>query len=257
MIRLYPISDVHRGHPLHDEESWHAYLRQIANDPIGYAIVNGDGVEAALKSSRVGETYRSLSPQEERKLLLDELGSIRDKILAITDGNHEKRHSDSDESPLGLIAERLGLEDRYDPIAVGLVVRFGTYEGKSTKPTTYAFYITHGTGAAKQAGSKLNRALQMRNAMEGVDGYFMGHVHGAISYIHRQPYMDPRNGRFGVRAVAFVVGGAFLRYGGYAEAQSLQPTAITQPILECHAKRREDPYKFMKIETPAYIRRVA
>lgn len=257
MIRLYPISDVHRGHPLHDEESWHAYLRQIANDPIGYAIVNGDGVEAALKSSRVGETYRSLSPQEERKRLLDELGSIRDKILAITDGNHEKRHSDSDESPLGLIAERLGLEDRYDPIAVGLVVRFGTYEGKSTKPTTYAFYITHGTGAAKQAGSKLNRALQMRNAMEGVDGYFMGHVHGAISYIHRQPYMDPRNGRFGVRAVAFVVGGAFLRYGGYAEAQSLQPTAITQPILECHAKRREDPYKFMKIETPAYIRRVA
>lgn len=257
MIRIYNISDVHRGNPLHDEESWHAYLKQIASDPFGYAVVNGDGVEAALKSSKLGDTYRSMSPQEERKILCEELASIRDKILAITDGNHELRHRDSDESPLGIIAEKLGLEDRYDPVGVGLKVSFGTYEGKKNKPTTYTFYVKHGTGGAKKAGSKLNRALEMKNAMEGVDGYFMGHVHGVISHVQLQPYMDPRNGKFGVRTVAFVIGGAFLKYGGYAETADLPPCAVSQPILECHVKRKSDPYKYMEPRTPAFIRRVA
>ncbi|HEY8342214.1 MAG TPA: metallophosphoesterase, partial [Calditerricola sp.] len=156
-VDLWAVSDIHRGHRLHDEKAWHALLDRIREDPHAYMILNGDLVEAALRSSKYGDVYRSMPPGDERRILVRELEPVRDKILCITSGNHEARHRDSDEDPAELIADRLGLLDRYDKNSVILEVSFGRKAGQKGVPTSYLFFVAHGQGQGRRPGAKINR----------------------------------------------------------------------------------------------------
>ncbi|HEY8415407.1 MAG TPA: metallophosphoesterase [Thermaerobacter sp.] len=256
-IDLWCVSDIHRGHRLHDERAWHALLDRVASDPHAYMVLNGDLVEAALKSSRHGDVYRSMAPGEERRLLVRELEPVRDKILCITSGNHEARHKDSDEDPAQLIAERLGIEDRYDRTAVVLEVSFGTKAGNKGVPTSYTFYVTHGQGQGRRPGARINRMQELAWIIEGVDGYIMGHVHDPMIRIEYRHVADPRNRTVGLRPVAYVIAGSLLRYGDYAEEKMLAPNANTFPVLRLHQRRRRDPHKHMEAIMATEIRRSA
>ncbi len=152
-IDLWCVSDIHRGHRLHDERAWHALLDRVRDDPHAYMVLNGDLVEAALKSSRHGDVYRSMAPGKERRILVKELEPVRHKILAVTSGNHEARHRDSDEDPAELICDKIGILDRYDRTAVVLEVSFGRKAGQRGVPTSYIFYITHGQGNGRRPGA--------------------------------------------------------------------------------------------------------
>ncbi|PZN08942.1 MAG: hypothetical protein DIU69_09350 [Bacillota bacterium] len=214
-------------------------------------------VEAALKSSRHGDVYRSMAPGEERRLLVRELEPVKHKILCITSGNHEARHKDSDEDPAQLIAERLGIEDRYDRTAVVLEVAFGRKHGQKGVPTSYIFYVTHGQGQGRRPGARINRMQELAWIIEGVDGYIMGHVHDPMIRIEYRHVADPRNRTVGLRPVAYVIAGSLLRYGDYAEEKMLAPNANTFPVLRLHQRRRRDPHKHMEAIMATEIRRSA
>lgn len=257
-IDLYCLSDIHRGHPHFREDLWSAIVDRIRVDQHAYAILNGDGVEAALKSARYGDTYRTMAPGHERRILQDELKLIRDKLLAITSGNHEERHRDTDENPLELIADHLGLLDRYDPVSVILDLQFGTRDGNAERHTQFSFYVTHGRGGGYLPGGKINRASRFSGHIHGVDGYIMGHVHDMISRIAGAYVVDPRNKRVTRRPFAIVISGSLVDWpGSYAEQYGYPPGALSYPILRLYQKRRHDEHKHMEIIMPTVIRRVS
>lgn len=253
-VDLYAVSDIHRGHKLFNERAWRALLDRIREDPHAYMVLNGDLVEAALKSSKHGDTYRTMPPGEERRTLQRELEPVRDKILCITSGNHEARHKDSDENPAQLIAERLGLEDRYDPISVVLEVSFGKRHGDASKQTSFLFYVTHGRGNGRRPGGKLNRVQELAWVVTNVDGYITGHVHDLISRVEYRHVADPYNKIVARVPVAYVIAGSFLDYGDYVEEQGYVPNAVSMPILRLYEKKRSDPHKHMEVILPAQIR---
>ena len=244
-VDLWCVSDIHRGHRLHDERAWHALLDRIANDPHAFMVLNGDLVEAALKSSRHGDVYRSMAPGEERRLLVRELEPVKHKILCITSGNHEARHKDSDEDPAALIAERLGILDRYDQHGVLLEVSFGKKHSTKGVPTSFIFYVTHGQGTGRLPGGKMNRIQELTRVVQAVDGYIMGHVHDPMIRLGGTHVPDPRNKTVTLRPQLFAIAGSFLRWGDYAESKMLSPAVVAFPVARLFEKKRSDPCKMM------------
>lgn len=253
-VDLYCVSDIHRGHRMFNERAWHTLLDNIATDRHAYMILNGDLVEAALKSSKFGDTYRTMAPGEERRVLQRELERVKDKILGITAGNHERRPArDSDECPAELIADHLGLPDRYHPVALLLEVAFGTRHNQQGRRTSFTFYVTHGAGGGRRPGAAINRMQELAWIVDGVDGYVMGHVHNLMSRVEYRFTPDPQNRTIRRRPVAYVVSGSFLDYGDYAQVGMYSPNAVSMPILRLYNKRQRDPHKRMELVLPTAI----
>lgn len=261
-VDLYCVSDIHRGNRLFAEKRWYTLLEQIQKDRHAYMIVAGDGVEAALKSVRFGETYATMRPRDERRQLTKDLRQVRDKILLILPGNHDSRaERDSDENVMERVAEDLGLWDpdfpdqgRFDPVSAVLDVQFGTRKGETGRRNSFTFYVTHGAGGGRRPGGKLNRMQELGWIVDGVDGYIMGHVHSLSSYIDHRYSPDPRNKVVSRRAIAYVIAGSMLEYGGYAETKMYAPNAVSMPILRLYQQTSGDPYKPMDVILPTTIR---
>lgn len=254
-VDLYSVSDVHRGHKNHDRKAWHTLLKIMRDDPHAYMVLNGDLTEMALKSGRFGDTYRTMPPRDERRTLERELAPVAHKILGATSGNHDMRpEKDADENPVQLIMQHLGIEDKYDPLALVLKVSFGTRNGDADRKTAFSFYVTHGQGQGRFPGGKMNRIQEMSYIIEGVDGYLMGHVHELMSRIVYRHVADHQNEMILDRPIAYVIGGSFLTYGDYVEMNMLTPNAVAMPILRLYRKRRHDETKRMQIIMPTDIR---
>lgn len=255
-VDLYAVSDVHRGNHMFNEKAWQTLLTRLKDDPHAYCVLNGDLVEAALKSSKFGDTYRSMPPGEERRTVQRELEPIKHKVLCVTAGNHDERAAkDSDENAAQLIAEHLGLMDRYAETGVVLDVSFGKRHYDKSKPTSFAFYITHGRGGGRRPGGKINRIQELAYVVDGVDGYIMGHVHDLMSRIEYRYDVDPHNKMVRERPVAYVIAGSFLNYGGYAETAGYSPNAVSMPVLRLYEKKlKADAHKHLDIILPTRIR---
>lgn len=254
-VDVYCVSDVHRGHPMFNKDAWNILLDRIAKDPHARMIFAGDGVEAALKSSKYGETYASIRPKEERRLLQTELEKVRDKIDLIIPGNHDTRaEKDSDENAMELVAEHLDLMDKYDPISAVVDISFGTRDGSKDRPTSFDFYVSHGSGGGRKPGGKINRMQEWAWVVDGVDGYVGGHVHDLMSRVEYRYAPDAHNKCMVKRAIAYVIAGSMLDYGGYAEVGLYAPNAVSMPILRLYEKKRSDKTKHMQVILPTTIR---
>jgi hypothetical protein len=257
-IDLHCVSDIHRGNHLFNEKAWYAMLERVSADAHARLVINGDGTEMALKSSKYGETYATMRPKEERQVLTKELSLVRDRILMITSGNHDARpEKDSDENPMERIASDLDLAKVYEPIGGVLQVAFGKRHGEASRKTVYQFYVTHGAGGGRRPGGKINRMQEMAWVVEGVDGYIQGHAHSLMSYIEERFIADPRNRMCRPRPVAYVISGSFVKYGGYAQVGSFTPNANAMPILRLGQEGSHDECKPMEVILPTRIRPIA
>jgi hypothetical protein len=255
-IDIYSVSDVHRGNRLHDRKAWQGLLSKLQTDEHAFAVLNGDLTEMVLRHSKYGDIYRTMTPKQEREVLQKELEPVKDKILLLTDGNHDLRMAkETDESPVALIAEHLGLGDKYEPLSAVLKVEFGNYRDDPERQTTFQFYVTHGRGQGRRPGGALNRMQELAWVMESVDGYLMGHVHSMTSHIEYRHFADPRNEQIGIRPVAFVIGGSFVNYGDYVEENMLTPNAVSMPILRLYQREKRDASKHMEVIMPTKLYR--
>lgn len=260
-VDLYCVSDVHRGSPYFAEKQWYTLLDRIRTDPHAYMVFAGDGVEAALKSSRHGETYATMRPREERRQLTKDLRDVRDKILLVLPGNHDSRaEKDSDENVMERVAEDLGLWDpdnpeqgRFDPVSAVLEVQFGTRKHQTGRRNSFIFYVTHGHGGGRRPGGKINRIQELAWVVDGVDGYIQGHVHSLSSYVDYRHSPDPQNKVVRKRAVAYVIAGSMLDYGGYAESHMYAPNAVSMPILRLYSQSYRDAFKPIEVILPTAI----
>lgn len=90
-LKLYVLSDTHIGDVHANINDLKKIINFIKDTPECYCILLGDILNTALKNSKSDIYSETLSVAESQKLALELLLPIKDKIIAMTPGNHENR----------------------------------------------------------------------------------------------------------------------------------------------------------------------
>ena len=244
-LKLVTVADYHCGSSQCQMSLIKDELEYIKNNDNVYAIVNGDLLENATRSS-LGDVYtQRISPMEQLNKIIEMLKPIKDKILCLTSGNHEDRSYRTEGIDLMKIVSReLGLSDRYSNGSCLLFIRFGELTLKETKNkdkkrmVCYTAYVTHGSGGGGKIGSKSNRASELQNIIDA-DIYIISHMHTPNAFKEGYYRVDTRNSVVSFVDKLFVISGAKLDWNNsYAEKKSLKPSSLVNPIITLDGRKK-------------------
>lgn len=229
------ISDLHVGAAEFDERYLTDLLAWVHQTPNCYMILNGDLGNMATKDSKSDVYEERLSPNQQVKRLKEYFGGLKDRVIGLTEGNHEKRIRLATSID---ISEELAdyLECPYGREALCLQVRLG--KGKNSKPVPYLIYATHGWSSARGAGGKVNMGVSLSNVILA-DVYIVGHTHTKYLYEHIFLEPDPQNGKIIRRKQIVASSGSILDYGGYAVGKGYPPGAKGIPRIRLDGKRKD------------------
>ena len=238
-VELHTFADEHIGDEHSDINRVIERIEYVKNTPNAYCILNGDLMDNATKTS-IGDTYTQVfNPMEQLARAVELFDPIKDKILCITHGNHENRTYKKEGINLSrLIADQLGLADRYTPTSATLFIRVGE-TSRGVKETNgsgkyrqicYTLYVLHGSGGGRKEGAKAIRLADMAAVID-TDIYIHSHTH--LPMIMKQAFhrIDPRNNTVALVDKLFVNTAANLNYGGYGEAAEFKPASKDTPII--------------------------
>ena len=239
-VELHTFSDWHIGDKFCDMQSIKDEVEKVKGNPNAYCILNGDLCNMATRTS-VSDIYsETMSIMEQIQICIDLLEPIKDKILFITNGNHENRTYKSDGVEIMLmVAKQLKLEDKYCREGGILFLRFGKMDKTHhCRKQGYAIYISHGVGGGKRAGSKVNR-LEDLSGIVDADIYIHGHTH--LPLIFKQGFyrLNWRNSCVTFGDKLFVNSSAQLSYGGYGQIEGYKPASKSAPVIYLNGCRRE------------------
>lgn len=238
-VKLVIISDLHYGNPYCSLKHFQRTIDFVKKNENTYCFLNGDLIEAALKTS-LGDVYeQEISPKKQRKDVTKMLEPIKDYILGTTTGNHEIRIANAtSEDPSELIAESLKIP--YRPEGMLYKLSFGDYNNRTKgKPFVFWLYITHGYGGARTKSAKAVKAERASNWIHA-DLIAMSHDH--VVNVSPEIYLLPDNrgvidkngflsGKVTAKRKMLVKTNAFLKWGGYAETGGFPPSDLTTPII--------------------------
>ena len=231
-LELHVFADEHIGDECCDIERLLERIEYVKSTPNAYCILNGDLLDNATKTS-IGDTYTQVfSPMEQLRKAVELFGPVKDKILCITQGNHEARTYRKEGINLSaVIAQQLGLHDKYSSTSVFLFLRFG--EGASQhhcRKICYTIYALHGSGGGRKEGAKAIRLADMASIVDA-DIYIHSHTH--LPMIMKQGFhrVDYPNSCVSHVDKLFVNTAANLNYGGYGEAAEFKPASKDTPVI--------------------------
>lgn len=244
-IDIHVFSDWHLGDPQCKLNDIKSTIAAIAENPKAYVVVNGDLINNAVRNG-VSDIYSErLNPMEELELAYELLEPIKDRILAITSGNHENRSNKECGVDLtAFLATKLGLLDRYDPISVALYIRLGELKKKATghpdrtRQVCYKIYLTHGSGGGRTEGSKINSLVRLQSIIDA-DVYVHSHTHQGAVLKGVRLKMDDRNNTIKEEELLFVNSAAQLAFGGYGERLAFKPASTKQPTIRLSGVKKE------------------
>lgn len=226
---VYPLGDLHLGSRAHAGAKWREWLGWFKNNPDASVIFTGDGLNAALTTS-VSDTYsETMTVKGARQQLVKDFRPLAeaDQLDLLIPGNHEWRiERATGDEPIGVIAEILGMEDRYAADAAMVVYHVGDIE--------YEFYVIHGTRAGRRVGSRANALEDMQNVIDA-DVYIQAHAHTQIGF--PQQRLVRRGNDIERRTRYFVGAGSFLALESYAVRGGYRPTKIGAPRIRLDGRR--------------------
>jgi hypothetical protein len=134
-LRIYTFADFHIGDAFCDIKSIIKTIEKVKKDEDGYVILNGDIINNATKTS-ISDCYaEAMKPMDQVKLFVGLFEPIKSKIIAVLQGNHEKRTYNKEGIDITrLVCMQLGIEDRYSPTSALIFLRFGK-ESRGAKET--------------------------------------------------------------------------------------------------------------------------
>lgn len=238
-VKIHTFADWHIGDKGCDLDAIKAEIQEVKDCKESYVICNGDLMNNATKTS-VSDCYAELiPPMEQLQTLCELLEPIKDKILLITQGNHEARTYRNDGIDLtALMAKQLNIHDRYVREGGVLFLRLGEYlHGRKdhrnnghNRQVCYSIYVTHGSGGGKRVGGKAN-VLVEKACIVDTDIYVIGHTH--TPFATRQAYFrtDIHNNVVAKVDKLFVCTAAKLEYGGYGETFGFAPSSMENPVI--------------------------
>lgn len=238
-IELHTFSDWHIGDKHCKLEAIKKEIESIAENPNAYVICNGDLMNNATTAS-VSDSYaEKMPPMEQLAMLCDLLYPIKDRILLITQGNHEARTYRSDGIDLtAVVAQQLGIFDRYVREGGVLFLRFGKLGKRNhERKVRYSIYASHGSGGGKKEGGKLNALAEMSGIVD-CDIYVMGHTHLPMVMKENFFRVDVCNDTVSEVEKLFVNSSAKLSYGGYGQTFGFKPSNTTTPIIYLDGRKR-------------------
>ena len=229
MIKIFPVGDVHLGSVQCNEFAWRQFVQTVADDPDAYIVLLGDLIDNGTRNSVASPFEQSMSPLEQKKAMSRYLEPLKDKILAMTTGNHEARSSkESDVDLTEDIAIKLDLEDRYRKEICFVKITLG--ERSDHRPQqTYNLVVTHGAGGGALTGSGVNKSERFSSVIEGVDVFISGHTHKPVVTKPRRLVIDTRVNSVLERDTVILTASSWLSYGGYAAAKMLTPSSSCNP----------------------------
>ena len=230
---IHIFADLHIGDRFCDKELIKQRIEAVKSNPNAFCILNGDIMNNATKTS-VSDSYaEEIPPMEQLDTFVEMFEPIKDRILAITQGNHENRTYIKEGIDLTAVASKqLGLIDRYAKTAAVLFLKIGEHKIKNgtTPPNVYSFYITHGSGGGRKEGAKAIRLADMASIID-CDCYCHSHTH--LPMIMKEAFYrtDMSNGTVKKVDKLFVNTSAQLDYGGYGEAFEFKPSSKDCPVI--------------------------
>lgn len=240
-VIICTLADLHIGTPECDYNYIKEQVKYIQNTPNAYCILNGDIIDNSTRNS-IGDVYsQQLNPQEQIEKAYELLSPIKDKIIAITNGNHEERtYRESGIDLMAYLAVKLGKEDVYANESAFIFLTFGvnkthTKTDKSSRikmysPIQFTIYCTHGRGGGKKEGAKAIRLADMATICDA-DIYIHSHTHLPMSM--KESYFRVDYTRQAVVLVEklFVNTGSALGYAKYAEKIECKPSSKAMPKI--------------------------
>jgi len=235
-ITIVPLADAHYGSQEFNSVRWHKTIQRIYDDPHCFCVIAGDLLDTGTRSSVTSPYSQTCSPRQQKEWLIEELRCLaeRDKILACTDGNHERRVSiETDQYPLYDVLFALGKEELYRENICFLKVRlYYEWNGKKKHRVSFAFAITHGAGGGQYIGSSANKVQNFGMAIDGIDCLITGHTHKPLTFPVSKLVFDPNSDAIKQKQFVVAVASSFLDYGGYPVQKLLTPTAHTTTEIQ-------------------------
>lgn len=223
-VKLYPLGDLHVGSGHFTQKEFEGIVEEIRLTPNAVVILNGDLINNAIKTS-VSDTYgEKLTPEQSIDYLVNVLSPIKEKIIGVTEGNHEVRtYKLTGINILKNLCYRLNIMDKYHPISNVIFLSFGKSRGRDTVRNTFSIYHTHGHGGGRTVGAKANGVHRLSQVVHA-DLYIHSHTHTPI--VFKENYVVCNNGNKGVKEVSrmFVNTNAYEGFGGYGEVMKLPPS---------------------------------
>ena len=240
-IELHILADLHLGDKHCRMEDIQKQIDRIKETKNAFLILNGDIVNWASKTS-ISDCYaEELTPMEQIKRFSDLFEPVKDKIVAVTQGNHEGRIYRTEGVDLTwIVAKQLGIEDRYSKESAVGFLRVGAYAQphRHKEPVPYTIFCNHGSGGGRKEGAKAIRLADMASIVDS-DIYIHSHTHMPMAF--RQSFFRVCLHNQSVQKVdrLFVNTAAALDYGGYGEAQEYKPASTKTPVLRLSGRRKE------------------
>jgi predicted phosphodiesterase len=245
-VHIYPIADVHLGAAEHMERAWSQFCVDVLNDENAYIILGGDLVNNATKASVSNVYEETMRPREQKKIMVEMLTPLRDRILCAVTGNHERRSMRDVDSDITYdIMCKLDLEHLYRTNVAFVKIQLGKDKYESGVRTTgvdrptYVVCVTHGAGAGAMTGGAVNKSERFGYFLDGVDCIVVGHTHKPFVTQPAKLVVDSRNNT--IRSVPFKVVSAssWLAYGGYAAEKMLAPSSHTKQLITLSSKGKD------------------
>ena len=229
-ITIYPVADVHLGAIEHCESEWQAFLTKVKKED-AYLILAGDLLNNSVKSAGFANPFDEvIRPCEAKRLMVEYLKPLSDRILCVVTGNHERRtYRDDDQDLTYDICSKLDIEDVYRENIAFMAVSVGKRAIKGTPETTYAFAVTHGAGGGIYTGATVNRNERFSGIIEGIDCFIAGHTHKGTITKPSKIVIDVPRKKVSMRSYVVVSCVSWLNYGGYAAQKLLPPAQVADP----------------------------
>ena len=239
-LELIAFADLHIGDKSCDYGLIQERINYVKDTPNAFCVLNGDIINNATKTS-VSDSYaEELSPMQQIAKFVELFEPIKDKILAITSGNHENRTYIREGIDITEVcARQLGLSKRFASEGILIFLRFGE-QGKHyhNRRMVYTIYMTHGSGGGRKEGSKANRLAEMSSIIDA-DIYIHSHTHLPLTFKNAYYRTDVRNSRVEIVDQLFVNTSSYLNYGGYGQAFEFKPNSKDTPVIYLSGTKRQ------------------
>lgn len=242
ILELHIFADEHIGDDHCDMERLQARIDYVANTPNAYCVMNGDILDYASRTSIGDIEAREFNIMGQLEKAVELFTPIKDKIIAITNGNHEARGYRKEGIDVSkMIAMQLGLADVYTPTSAFVFLKFGTAtmtHGRKSPKTLYTLYINHGSGGGRKEGAKAIRLADMASICDA-DIYIHSHTH--LPMIMKQGFfrVDTRHCAVMNTTKLFVNSASNLDYGGYGASQEYKPNSKDTPVIYLRGSKKE------------------
>lgn len=238
-IELHTFADLHMGDRECDWDLIKKRIQYVKETENAYCILNGDIINNATKTS-VSDCYaEELSPMEQIQMFTSLFEPIKDKILAVTSGNHENRAYKEGVDITELCTTQLGIRHLYAREGTLIFLRFGKQDKHHCNDMcVYTIYVTHGSGGGRKEGGKANRLADMASIVDA-DIYIHSHTH--LPMVMKEGFyrVDTRSSTVAPVDKLFVNTSAMLNYGGYSQLFEFRPPSKECPVIYLNGIKKE------------------